>query len=265
MVAGLRQQGDPPALRGDRAGRLDLRRQRWRGLDLPGVARRQGDDPLRCAPGGDPDACSGPADGALYAGTAAEAGGGSSARSSLFLTQEGGPPPFLRRARLRSRPGRPARAATTKCRSAGRPGPGRRPWPGPAAGPAPPGGGSAAPRPIPPGDNAVYRLDADGVPREVLRVKALVHALAWADDRLLVGTGPEGQLYEVRDRGHETAPIAKLDNGQILSLLAEPDGAILVGTGDPGSVVRLARGIRGGRHARSRRFTTPSSSAGSAR
>ena len=98
----------------------------------------------------------------------------------------------------------------------------------PPLGPAPPArpkaapGGSAAPRPVTPGDNAVYRIDADGVPREVLRVKALVHALAWADDRLLVGTGPEGQLYEVRERGEETAPIAKLDNGQILSLLAEP-------------------------------------------
>ncbi|MFI5457183.1 MAG: hypothetical protein ACHRXM_17190, partial [Isosphaerales bacterium] len=118
------------------------------------------------------------------------------------------------------------------------------PAPGRARPPAgrPAGGGSAAPKPISPGDNAVYRLDADGVPREVLRVKALVHALAWADDRLLVGTGPEGQLFELRDHGHESAPVAKLDNGQILSLLAEPDGAIIMGTGDPGSVVRLSPG-----------------------
>ena len=34
------------------------------------------------------------------------------------------------------------------------------------AAPKPPAGGSAAPKPITPGDNAVYRLDADGVPRE---------------------------------------------------------------------------------------------------
>ena len=87
-----------------------------------------------------------------------------------------------------------------------RPGPVQPPkGPGPAgfgrrsqaAAPAPQGG-SATPRPISPGDNAVYRIDGDGVPREVLRVKALVHALAWSNDRLLVGTGPEGQLYEVR-------------------------------------------------------------------
>ena len=80
------------------------------------------------------------------------------------------------------------------------------------------------------------------MPREVLRVKALVHALAWSNDRLLVGTGPEGQLYEVRHRGEDTAAIAKLDHGQILSLLAEPDGGTFVGTGDPGSVVQLVTG-----------------------
>ena len=66
----------------------------------------------------------------------------------------------------------------------------------------------------------------------------------------------KGQLYEVRDRGDETAPIAKLDRGQILSLLAEPDGTVLLGTGDPGAVVRLSpgytpsgtTGLRGPRH-----------------
>jgi hypothetical protein len=86
----------------------------------------------------------------------------------------------------------------------------------------------------------VYRIDADGIPREVLRVKALIHALAWFDDRLWVGTGPEGQLYEVRGHGEETAPVAKLDNGQVLALLAEPGAGLLIGTGDPGGVLRLS-------------------------
>ena len=102
-------------------------------------------------------------------------------------------------------------------------------------------GGSAAPKPVTPGDNAVYRIEADGIPREVLRVKAMIHALAWADDRLWVGTGPQGQIHEVRDRGEETAPIARLDSGQVLALLAEPNGGLLIGTGDPGGVLRLSR------------------------
>ena len=185
-------------------------------------------------------------DGALYAGTAAEAGGGSPSRGSLFLTQGGDAPRFLDAPGFDRGPGLPSRGAEDEAsagtvraqvgdRSSAR-----------QSGPRPPGGGSAAPRPIASGDNAVYRLDADGVPREVLRVKSLVHALVWADDRLLAGTGPEGQLYEVRDRGEETSPIAKLDSGQILSLLVQPDGTILMGTGDPGSVVQLASGHAAG-------------------
>ena len=181
------------------------------------------------------------ADGALYAGTAVEAGGGNSGRSSMFLAQgapqildgpmsdrDGGVLPTgrgdddLKAARLQNPPG-----------AAG----GARP---PAGRPAQ--GGSASPKPIAAGDNAVYRLDADGVPREVLRFKALVQALAWVDDRLIVGTGPEGQLFEIREHGHDTAPIAKLDSGQVLSLLAEPDGTLLLGTGDPGTVIRLSPG-----------------------
>jgi hypothetical protein len=176
-------------------------------------------------------------DGALYAGTAAESGGGGS-RNSLFLTR-GGP--------LQAPDGQPGdRLAgaggedpTGLVESARRLAPAMA-QPRPSGPRAPQAGGSASPRPITPGDNAVYRLDDDGVPREVLRVKALVHALAWVDDHLLVGTGPEGQLYEVRDRGEETAPVAKLDHGQILALRAEPGGGLAIGTGDPGSVLRLS-------------------------
>jgi hypothetical protein len=67
----------------------------------------------------------------------------------------------------------------------------------------------------------------------------LIYALAWQGERLLVGTGPEGQLYEVRNLGQESAPIARLDNGQILAMLEEPPGDLILGTGDPGTVVRL--------------------------
>jgi hypothetical protein len=172
------------------------------------------------------------ADGALYAGTAAEAGGPGGTRSSLFLTrtEASGFPngPGSDRAFGRGVEDTALNLAAFQGATTSRPAS------------RPPQGGSASPRPITPGENAVYRLDADGVPREVLRVKALIHALAWNDDHLWAGTGPEGQLYEIRDRGQETAPVAKLDHGQILSLQAEPGGGILIGTGDPGSVLRLS-------------------------
>ncbi|MGP0069539.1 MAG: hypothetical protein ACLQGP_38815 [Isosphaeraceae bacterium] len=175
------------------------------------------------------------ADGTLYAGTAAETPGSGGTRSSLFLSRADSSsfPNDPGADRAFGRGGEDVSRAVAAFQG------------GPATPPSrpsarPPQGGSAAPRPISPGENAVYRLDADGVPREVLRVKALIHALAWNNDHLWVGTGPEGQLYEIRDRGEETAPVAKLDHGQILSLQAEPGGGILIGTGDPGSVLRLS-------------------------
>ena len=58
----------------------------------------------------------------------------------------------------------------------------------------------------------------------------------------MIGTGPDGQLYEVRDHLREVAPIARLDHGQILSMLDEPKGGLLLGAGNPGAVTRLAAG-----------------------
>ncbi len=145
------------------------------------------------------------ADGTLYAGTAAEAGGPSGARGSLFLTRAGSSSlldgPGADRADVMSVADESAAIRTTQARPSSPP---TRPQTTRS-----PQGGSATPRPVSPGENAVYRLDSDGVPREVLRVKALIHALAWSNDHLWVGTGPEGQLYEVRDRGEETSPVGQ--------------------------------------------------------
>ncbi len=238
----VRQQVDAFALPGGGAGRVDLRRQRWRGVDLPGVARRQGDDRLRRPAIRDSHAALG-----WRRSTLCGHGGGSrrwKLGQELDVPGAGRVTPASGRAPSGGDGSFPPGGADTDTqvkKAATQPGP-----PGGAGQtrPATPSrpGGSAAPRPITAGDNAVYRLDADGVPREVLRFKALVHALAWANDRLIVGTGPDGVLFEIREAGHETAPIAKLDSGQILSLLAEPDGTLLLGTGDPGTVVRLAPG-----------------------
>ena len=162
----------------------------------------------------------------LYAGTAAESGGGGgSGRGSSSLLGAIGPAPPERR------PGRDARRrrrTATRGRTHGR-------AESRLALGQPPARRVGRPSRRRPGDNAVYRIGADGVAREVFRARVLVYALAWQGDRLLVGTGPEGQLYEVREQGRESAPIARLDNGQILALLADPSGGLLVGAGDPGA------------------------------
>jgi len=176
-------------------------------------------------------------DGDLYAGTAAELGSGGSGGSgsgrgsSLFST--GG-----------SSSGETKSSTPTTTPNAADPPPAPKVAPtAPATKPSSTSssGGSATPKTASAGDNAVYRIGSDGVPREVFRARVLIYALAWHQGRLLIGTGPEGQLYEVRD-ADETAPIARLDHGQVLSMLAEPEGGLLLGTGDPGAVVRLNPG-----------------------
>ena len=240
VVAGLRQQGDPPAVRGGRGRRHDLRRQRRRGIDLPGQSRRQGLRALRRPPVRGADAAPGARRLALR-GHGGRGGRRRRGRPPALFSQDGDERQRLDRPMRSPSPGRawsgPAPGAVIPIRSSQPPST-TKPAP-----PRPPAAGSAAPKPVSPGDNAVYRIDTDGVAREVFRARTLVFALCWSEDRLLVGTGPDGQLYEVRDRGAESTPLAKLDNGQILALLAEPGGGILLGTGDPGTVVRLSSGF----------------------
>ncbi len=166
-------------------------------------------------------------DGALYAGTAAEAG--PAARTSPFLSFEPSAGATLVGARVAAS-GRVVRASYVPEQQT-------RPQPG-ARSNVP--GGSAAPRPASPGENAVYRFAADLVPREVFRVKGMIHAMAWCQDRLLVGVAPDGSIHEIRNEGADVTLAVKLDSAQILALLAEPDGNVVIGTGDSASVRRLS-------------------------
>ena len=141
-------------------------------------------------------------DGVLYAGTAAESGGsgGSGRSSTLFSTAD-----------TTTRPSNRNWLDAVAVQKGDRP---RNDFPESLSLP----GGSAAPKPPSPGDNSVYRIGLDGVAREVFRHKSLIYALAWLNDRLYVGTGPDGQLFEVRDLGRETSPTARLDHvAQILA------------------------------------------------
>ncbi|CAN5621188.1 hypothetical protein BH23PLA1_BH23PLA1_38990 [soil metagenome] len=91
-------------------------------------------------------------------------------------------------------------------------------------------------------ENLVLRVGEDGVPREVFRWKGLILAMAWWDGRLIVGTGPEGRLFEIVGSAAESATIARVDHGQILALLHDfKDDRLLIGAGDPGGVLALLR------------------------
>jgi hypothetical protein len=102
------------------------------------------------------------------------------------------------------------------------------------------GASAAAPaQPARSGENSIYRIGADGTVREVFREKALILSMLRQDGRLFVGTGMEGQLFEVDEASRERSEIARLDHGQILSLCRRHDGSIVLGTGDPGKLYVL--------------------------
>jgi hypothetical protein len=99
----------------------------------------------------------------------------------------------------------------------------------------------SAPAPSAPtsGENSVFRIAPDGTAREVFRERALVLRLMKDGGRLFVGTGLEGQLFEIDEATKERVELARLDHGQILSLCRRKGGAIVVGTGDPGKLYVL--------------------------
>ena len=87
-----------------------------------------------------------------------------------------------------------------------------------------------------PGENSLYRIANDGSVRELYRDKTMILRLARHDGKLLAATGMQGQLFEISEASKEKTEIARLDAGQIHSLLVRRNGAIILGSGDPGKL-----------------------------
>ena len=90
-----------------------------------------------------------------------------------------------------------------------------------------------------PGENSLYRIAADGSVRELYRDKTMILRIAQHGDKLLLATGMQGQLIEVNEATKEKTEIARLEAGQIHCMLQRRDGAIVLGTGDPGKLYLL--------------------------
>lgn len=98
-----------------------------------------------------------------------------------------------------------------------------------------------APAATPPsgGENSLYCISRDGGVREIFREKALLLCLLQKDGRFYVGTGMQGQLFEVNESTREYSEVARLDHGQIQCLYQRKNGSIVLGTGDPGKLYLL--------------------------
>jgi WD40 repeat protein len=89
------------------------------------------------------------------------------------------------------------------------------------------------------GENSVYRIGDNGSVREIFRERALILSLCRQNGHIFVGTGMEGQLFEVDELTKERSEIARLDHGQVHAFCRRSDGSVVVGTGDPGKLYVL--------------------------
>jgi hypothetical protein len=89
------------------------------------------------------------------------------------------------------------------------------------------------------GENSLYRIAPDGTVRELFREKVLLLSLLRQQGHIFIGTGMDGQLFEVDEATKERSEIARLDHGQIHALCRRRDGSIVLGTGDPGRLYVL--------------------------
>ncbi len=91
--------------------------------------------------------------------------------------------------------------------------------------------------------NAIYRIDPDGFVTEVFRQNVTVLSLLEKDSILLVGTGPDGLVFQVDPKSEETIVLAKVEPKHVMSLLQRRDGQIMLGLADVGGIATLSSGF----------------------
>jgi hypothetical protein len=93
--------------------------------------------------------------------------------------------------------------------------------------------------------NAIYKIDPDGFVTEVFRDQVVIYSMIASKDVLIVGTGDDGNIYQVDPAAQETVVIAKTDAKQVTSLLAAADGQVYVGLSNTGGIATMSDGYAG--------------------
>ena len=86
--------------------------------------------------------------------------------------------------------------------------------------------------------NAIYRIGLDSYVTQVFRESVMILRIAPQQDKLIVATGNEGQIYRVDPLAEETTILVDLEPQQVPAMLVRDDH-ILLGTANPASLIRL--------------------------
>jgi hypothetical protein len=93
-----------------------------------------------------------------------------------------------------------------------------------------------------PEGNAIYKIDADGFVTEIFREDVVIYSMILQNNVLLVGTGDDGDIYQVNPAAEETAVLAKVDAKQVMCLLPAKDGRIFMGLANTGGIAAMTGG-----------------------
>jgi hypothetical protein len=91
--------------------------------------------------------------------------------------------------------------------------------------------------------NAIYKIDPDGFVTEIFRRPVMIFSMLERNGSLIVSTGSDGEVWEVKPTAEETSVIAKVDPKQIMCLLPARDGKIYLGMANSGEIGAASGGF----------------------
>jgi hypothetical protein len=90
--------------------------------------------------------------------------------------------------------------------------------------------------------NAVYRLADSGLVTEIFRAPVVIYAMATSGNAIYVGTGPNGDVYQINPADEEHAIVAHTDAAQV-SAIQKIGDSIVLATANNGRVERLSASL----------------------
>lgn len=90
--------------------------------------------------------------------------------------------------------------------------------------------------------SAVYRIAPAGFVSEAFRAPLTIHSMLLTGDTLLLGTGPEGVIHEVKPTTEEHLTLIRTKSRQISTLVSFGKDRIAAGLSNPGGLMEMSAG-----------------------
>src|SRR5205085_2149005 len=82
----------------------------------------------------------------------------------------------------------------------------------------------------------------NGFATELWRGDVVIYGMAVSGDSILLATGDDGQIEEIRPGDEEAGVLARTDGSTVSAILPSKDGSLLVATSDNGDILKISAG-----------------------